>query len=882
MPDYRPVFRLRPGRRAALRRELDEELRTHIELRVEELIRRGLTPEEARAEAERRFGDLEGARRALYASARRREARLDWRRLIDALSRDVRLAFRRIVRAPTYSAVSVCILSLGIAITTVMFAVFDGVLLRPLPFPEADLLVSLQSVGEQGAPYDRVSMANWHDWRAGTTTLAATGLSRQDRLSVRLADETFRVTGTAVGGDFFEVFRPRLVAGRALVYADGQEVRLVTVLSSSFASRHFGSAQESLGRTLSISGRPYEVVGVLDDRDAFPERTDLWVAFHVNPGSGAQRNNINFQAYARLQADADLTRTRAELDAVARGIRDTDPEGAFHSHGVHVTSLHQVVVADTARTLWLLMATVAAVLLVVCANLAGLGLARARRRAPEVAVRLALGSGRGPIVRELLIEYLGVAALAGLLAIVIVWSVEGLLLERLSTGLPRSRAIALDLRVALFAAAVTVGSGLLAGLVPAVRASRAPALSVGRRAVRGGGGLPGGVLVGAEVALALAILIGGGLLFRSLHAVVSRDLGYDPDGVFVTEIDLNGEEYRSGTLAVEYWRVLLDDLHQIPGVRSAAVANWIPTGPGGTSFLSFPHDPEPDFGGGYRVVSERYFETLGIALHAGRDFTASDDLGTERVTMVNRAMADRAWPDQNPIGQRLAAPSMEGWMYEGAAPWLTVIGVVDDVRHDGHESDVQPELYVLHRQVPRWARGMTVVVRGGDADPASLGSEVGVTIRASDPSLAVEVERLDRRVTGLLRERVVTQRILAGFGLAALLLVCLGIYGLVSHAASQRTREMAVRAALGARQTGLLRLMLVAAGRVIAAGTAVGLVVAYGLAGLVDSLLVDVPARDPLTFVGAAALIGLVGLLAGLVPSVQAARMDPIEALRTE
>lgn len=882
MLDYRRILRLRFGRRGEIRREVDEEVRTHIELRAEELMGKGMSPEEARVEAERRFGDVDTARRRLHASAMKRDARLERGRFFDHFGRDVRLAARRIFRAPGYASVSISILALVIALTTIMFAVVDGVLLRPLPFPEPDRLVSLQSMSEESGPYPNVSMANWFDWQEQATTLAATGIWRQDRLSVRIGEESFRATGTSVGGRFFETIQPTMLAGRPLTFSDGQEIALVTVLSSGFATLHFGSPDDALGRTVEISGRLYEVVGVSEGATSHPEQTDLWVAFFVNPGSGASRNSINFEAVGRLAVGADIATAEAELDGVARGIRESDPEGAFHSWGVGVLPLRDAVVAGSVETLWLLMIAVAGVLLVACANLAGLGLARARGRAAEVSLRMALGSGRARIVRQFLVEYLGMAVIGGALGFALAWGAGGVILDRLSVDLPRADAVVLDLRIALFTAAVTVGAGLLAGILPALRTASAGHFAAGHRTARGGRGLPGGVLVATEVALALSILIGGALLLRSLQAVVARDLGFEPQGVLTTEIDLNGEEYRRGPLAGEYWRTLIEELEARPAVASAAVANWIPAAPGGTSFLSFPENPEPDFGGGYRVVSEGYFETMGIPWLEGRGFGPDDHPNADRVTVVNRAMAERAWPGRSAIGQQISAPSMERWMYDGEAPWLTVIGVVDDIRHWGYEDEVQPELYVFYRQLPEPTRGMKLVVRGRGSDRAAIAATVQDVLRSSSASPAFELAWLGDRVDALLGERIVTQRVLAGFSLTALLLMCLGIYGLVAHAASQRTREMAVRAALGARRSGLLGLMLTAAGRVIAIGTVVGLAVAYGLAGLLESLLIDVPPTDPFTFALAAGLLAVVGAFAALVPSVQAARLDPIEALRGE
>lgn len=882
MLDYRRILRLRFGRRSEIRREMDEELRTHIELRTEELMGKGMSPEEAREEAERRFGEFDRARRELYASAMKREARLERGRFLDDIGRDVRLAVRRIFRSPGYATVSISILALVIALTTITFAVVDGVLLRPLPFPTPDRLVSLQSMSEESGPYPQVSMANWFDWQEQSTTLASTAIWRQDRLSVRVGDESFRATGTSVGGRFFDVIQPTMQAGRPLTFADGQDIALVTVLSSGFAQLHFGSQSAALGRTVGISGRTYEVVGVADGPTSYPEQTDLWVAFFVNPGSGAIRNSINFESVARLAPEADIESTKSELDAVARGIRESDPEGAFHSWGVGVVPLRDHVVDGSAEALWMLMVAVAGVLLVACANLAGLGLARARSRESEVSLRMALGSGRVRIVRQFLVEYLGMAVIGGALGFVLAWIAGGAILDRLTIDLPRADGVTLDLRVALFTAAITIGAGLLAGILPALRTAGSGRFGSGHRTARGGRGLPGGLLVATEVALALSILIGGGLLLRSLQVVVSRDLGYEPRGVLTTEVDLNGEEYRRGPLATEYWRTLIEDLEESPDVASAAVANWIPAAPGGTSFLSFPDNLEPDFGGGYRVVSEAYFETMEIAQLDGRTFGPDDHQSSDRVAVVNRAMAERAWPGRSPVGQQISAPSMERWMYDGDAPWLTVVGVVEDIRHWGYEAEVRPELYVLYRQLPAPTRGMNLVVRGSGTDQAGLAATVQDVLRSSSASPAFELEWLGDRVDDLLGERIVTQRVLAGFSLTALLLMCLGIYGLVAHAAAQRTREMAVRAALGARRSGLLGLMLAAAGRVIIIGTVVGLAVAYGLAGLLESLLIDVPATDPVTFLLAAALLGAIGVLAALVPSVQAARLDPIEALRGE
>lgn len=881
--DYRRFFRLRGGS-GTLRRELDDEIRTHLELRTEELVEQGFDPASARAEAERRFGDLETARRALYASARRRERQIHRNQWADELRRDLRLAVRRLIRAPGYAVVCTGILAIGIALTTSMFAIVDNTLLRPLPYPDAERLVALHSVGESGEPFAQVSMGNWVDWRE-IDGIAATGLYRSDRQPVTLGDDAFRVQGARVAGDFFDVFRPTMGAGRTFTLDEGQEGAALLVISNAFAVQRFGGAEAALSRSVVVGARTFEIIGVVEDEQVFPEGTEVWLPLTFAPAAGRMRNNINFEAVARIAPSTTLAQLQARATATARGIMASDPE-ALYSHDVAVLPLSDVLAADSRRTLIMLMVAVAGVLLAACANLAGLGLARIRRRAPEVALRLALGSGRVRLARALIVEYLVLAMAGGLTGLVLTLLVDRFLFDRLGAVVPRSGSIALDHRAALFAFVVSLLAGLVAGVLPALRATRAAgpggrgrAESGMRGAITGGRGLPGGVLVSVEVALALTLLIGGGLLARSFLAVVDRDLGYDPTGVVTAEVVLSTPEYTAPERAVEYWAALLASFEEIPGVTSAAVGNWIPTGGGGSSFLTFPENPDPDFGGGYRVVSERYFDALDIGVVTGRVFDERDGFGTERVTIVNASLADRAWPGENPIGKRLSPRSMEEWMYDGDPPWLTVIGVVDDVRHYGYETDARPELFVLYRQVPRFATAMTAVVRTTGVSPEAAARQIREEARSLDPALAVETAFLEQRVRDLLDDRVVTLRLLLGFALSGIFLMCLGVYGLVAYAASLRTREMAIRAALGAHRSGLLTLMLGSAARVILAGTAAGVAASYVLSSLLESLLVDVPTTDPVTYVLAALTLCAVGLLAALVPSLRAARMDPMEAL---
>jgi putative ABC transport system permease protein len=879
MPDYRRLPRFRVGRRGAVRDEIDDEIDTHLELRTDELVRTGMSRGDAEAEARRRFGDSRAARRALYASARRREGRLRWRGLAEEVGRDVRLALRRMRRSPGYTTVAVSLFALGIALTTSMFSVVDHVLLRPLPFPAPDRLVSLQSVRENGTSFDLASMANWYDWQAGATTLASSAVYRVDRVGVDAGDQPRRATAATVSGAFFETLRPTVVSGRTFTEQETREGAQLAVVSSAFAERVFGTTDLGAGRDIEVTGRPRRVVGVIASGSLLPEDADVWQPMPPEPGSGGIRNNINYQAIGRLTPGATLESARTELGGIARGIREQDPE-AIYSWGVGVLPLAEVLTAQAEAYLLLLLAASGGVLLIACANLAGLGLARGRRRRGEVALCLSLGAGRGRITRQLLTEQLVLAAVGGALGLAIAIVGTRPLIDRVGTAIPRAGEITLDLRVAAFAFSLSLLAGVVAGWVPALRAARSPARAEMVRTARGGGGsLPGGALVAGEIALAFVLLVGGGLLLRSFLTVVDRDLGYEPEGVVTAEIVLPPSDYPEAEMAAAYWAELLPRLRALPGVEAAGVGNWIPTGGSGTGFIDFPDRPESGYGAGYRAVSAGYFEAMGMSLVDGRVFDATDVPGGERVAVVNESLAATAWPGQSAVGQLIRPISMESYYYrDREQPFLRVVGVVADVRHYGLEWDPEPEVFVVYDQVPFWAYSMTAVVRAA-ADAGAIAQRVDDEARALDPSLAVEVALLDDRVRALLAERRLILLLLGSFATAALFLVCLGVYGLVSFAAAERTRELAIRTALGARRSGLLRLMLERAAAVVVIGAGVGVAIAYLLQGVVRSLVVDVSTADPLTYVAVALLLTVVALTAALVPSLRAVRSDPVEAL---
>lgn len=863
-----------------LERELDDEIHAHIEMRTAELIERGMEPEEARAEALRRFGVASGARRRLLSGARRRDRRIRVRAALGTLTSDVRLVARGAKRTPGFALTGVAIFALGVGLTTCMATVADHVLLRPLPYPQPDRLVALWSAAEGGSEFPWVSMGNWADWRE-SEAIGSSALHAEQRASVATPEDAFHASTTLVAGAFFETLGSAPLVGRTFTEEEAQQGTRVAVVSEGFWRRTLGAAPLPTLPDLYVNGTAYEVVGVMAHATGFPSGTEIWVPFRWSPTAGGSRNNINYRAVARLAPGATIDAAHAELDAIAAHIRTSDAE-ALYSWGVGVRPLRDVVVGDARTYVVMLTVAVAFLLLVASANLAGLSLARAKRRSREVAVHMSLGAGRGTLVRRAIVEHVVLALVGGAVGIAFARLAVGALMGRVAHVVPRVEEVGFDGRVAALGVTAALLAGLLAGLAPALRGARgdlSTVLSGARGSVRGGRGLPGAVMVGTEVALAVALLVAGGLLVRSFRAVVGTDLGFEPAGVLTGELALVDGRYAEPGRRLLFWEALTNRLEGLPGVTAAAVASAIPTGVAGNGFIDLPGREGEKIGAGYRAVSERYFEVLGIRLVAGRAFQASDATDGERVTIVSRSMAARYWPDSDPLGQRVRARSMEG--AGRPAPWLTVVGVVDDVRQFGFESDVRPDMYVLYRQVPYYTRGMTVIARartGSRVPAAALRSAA----RDLDPSVAVEASTMEVRLAGLTEERRLVLSGLGVFAAAAVLLVCLGIYGLMSFAAGERTREMAVRVALGERRAGIVRLMLLSTARVLLAGGLAGIGAAWAFTRLLDSLLVDVATTDPVSYAGALALLSSVALLAALGPSVRAARQDPLGALKSE
>lgn len=898
----RRLFRIgsasRDGSGPADRRleELDDEIRAHLEMRIEALTAEGWSRDDAEAEALRRFGPLSDARAAMVRSSRARDRRLRVGTAWDTVRGDVRLAARRLRRSPGFTGVALVTLALGIGLTTAMFAAVDQVLLRPLPFPEADRLVTLLSQGEEGAPFPWVSSANWLDWRDANRTLESTALyhpaSARPIVEVPGSNggaEARRVRASRVTSAFFDVLRPPLAAGRAVAEDEVTGGGAPAMVSETFWRQDLGAAPLPLD--LRVGERTMPVVGVVQADAAWPADTELWLPEAVDPARVGARTNINWLAVARLRPEASLDQARADLDAVAAGIRDVDP-GAIYSFGVGVEPFGGFVVDGARDRLLLLLGAVALVLVVVCLNVTGLSAARTLRRAPETSVRVALGAGRSRIVGESLTEHGVLAAVGGGLGLLVaVWVLDRLQL-RAADLFPRGGELALDGRAVGAWLVITALAGVAAGLVPAWKAARAGPGGIAGRA-RGGAsalGRTGAAMVVGEVAAALALLVGGTLLIRSFLELTARDTGFDPRGVAVAEVILDRPAYAMGWQGgdnqagagarLAYWEQAVTAAAALPGVTSVAYANALPTYDGGTGFVEIEGLEYDDHGAVYRVVGGEYFRTLGIALQAGRVFDTRDGPATDRVAVINRTMAERYWPDAEAVGRRVRARSMEA--FGGEAPWITVIGVVHDVREGGYDVDLRPQMYVLAPQVPAWMEAMQLAVDVGDQVPGSLRPSLLGALRGVDPSLPVTTSVLEDRVAGWVSERLFLTLLVTGFGGLALLLAGIGVYGLLTFVVSTRIREFGIRAALGADRSTIVGEVVRRSLILTTGGLAVGGFGAWAGARALRSQLVGVAPTDGAAYAVSVAVILVAALGAALVPALRASRVDPVEALRGE
>jgi len=876
----RQVFRrlrdIARGRR--LTEDVDDEVRFHIEMQTASLVAQGMAPGRARAKAESDFGavarvtDHVRQARGLSASA-----------FLDDGIRDLRFAVRSLARTPAFSVVAVATLALGIGATTAMFSVVNGVLLRGLPYPHADRLVSVsERAVYEGNPYTTaVSAPNFHDWRAQARTVDLMAALRGGETTVLGLDEPLRANVYSVSHDYFRVFGGTPIRGRT--FAEDESAiggEPVAVVGNKFWREQLGGRADLSNVRLQIWGNNYRIIGIMPEGFGYPDDAELWIPLEPQ-NAQMGRDSHNDETIGRLAPGISMAQAEAELQAIAERLKREYPTHNA-AVGAKVSSLRDTLVGPVQSYLQLLLLAVIAVLLVACVNLTSANLARGAGRARELAIRTVLGAGRGRLARQLLTENVLVALVGGALGVMLAHWLVRVLLALNPRTMPRAGAIGIDARVLLFAIALTLLTGVLIGLLPALQVGRADlraGMTAGGRGTAVGRSGVRRALVATEVAFAVLLLVAAGLVVRSFRTLLGEKSGFDADGVLAVHVTLPETRYPTGNRIAEYYNQALTSLRSIPGVENAALINIPPLSRagfgGGMSVDGRPADQVRY--SDYRIISPGYFETLHIPLLSGRALTNADDSTSEHVMLINDAMAKKFFPGENPIGKRLRELGMD----RHRDNLITVIGVVGDVRSSDLSKPPGPQHFVPYRQRPERG-GFGVFLLRTRMAPASLGSVVRSQLKLIDGNVLTTVETLTDIRARSVGDRRFTMLVLGGFAALGLLLAAIGIYGVLAYSVARRTREIGVRMALGAARRRVVRMVLRDSLTPVVAGSVVGIAAALVATRLMRAMLYGVSPTDPVTFVVVTLVLLSVALLASVVPASRAARVDPIVALREE
>jgi predicted permease len=881
-------------RRLQMERELDDELQHHMELKIQEFIEAGMSPEEARYAALRGFGGVEQKKEAC------REAdRLRW---VEDLVQDVRFGVRQLRRNPAFTAVALITLALGIGGTTAIFSVIEAVLLRPLPYHEPSRLVLLADPQYPGDPgYGGFLYKDLEAWMAQCRTFQHIAVYYRDsgfsRVTLSGWGEPEFAQGAFVSANFFHVMGVSPSFGRVFTFREEARHERVVVLSHGLWVRRFGGSLNALGRTLQVNGLSARVIGVMPATFQFPSPDQqFWAPLTMNPnwGDTALRTKIDpnyaryfyarWQAVGRLKAGTSLHQAQAEVSTIFARIARQDPD-KNRGAGVTVLPLGVNFRGNTRLALFVLMCAVSFVLLIACSNVANLVLARGAVREREVAVRAALGAGRMRLVRQLLTESGLLATFSGGIGLMLGLACDRAMIRLAPANIPRLEQTGLDARVLAFTLGVSLATGILFGLAPAWKLSRTsePLTSGGRgtgvsRSMRHTRSL----LVITEFALAVLLVTGAGLLLRSFRAIESVDLGFEPERVLTMQMTPPAGPAATRTALYDE---AIERARALPGVQAAgAIDDLFELGRidnnGLRSIEGRAAEPREAWTSPviWDTVRGDFFQAMGAPLLRGRYFSESDAPNAPLVVIIDEAMARRYWPSEDPIGQRIKGQDRRGHHDD----WLTVIGVVGDMRRSGLERQPIPHVYEWYSQVTV-GDGSTpdLVIR--TVNPQGVAASLRSVIRGlSHTAILSGVTTLEQQLSSQLSPRRFETSLLGVFAGIALVLASVGIYGLVHYSVLQRTHEIGIRMALGAQKSDVFRLMVGQGLTLAGAGIGIGLVGAAGLTRLLSGLLYGVKPMDPVTFVAAPAVLIAVALLACYIPARRAAKVDPMAALRDE
>jgi putative ABC transport system permease protein len=898
MPDWKKEIRahltglsLSPGREL----EIIEELSQHLQDQYERELSRGATEEEAQREV---LGDL-NVPQLLGQELIQVERRVapnpvvlgaEKTNFMADILQDLRYGLRMLWKNPGFTSVAVLALALGIGANSAIFSVVNTVLLQPLPYKSpAELIMLWENATHLGFPKNTPSPANFLDWARQSTVFTGMAAMAPKNFNLTGEGEPERLDGRRVSADLFDLLgvQPRL--GRGFLPEEDKPGTHVVILSDGLWQRRFGSDPQIIGRALNLNGESYSVVGVMPPGVELPGfdnwKDQLWVPIAF-PGVEAQaRGNHYLEVIARMKPGITLKQARAEMDTIAARLSQQYPEENLRI-GTVVNPLHEEIVGDIRPALLVLLGAVGFVLLIACANVANLLLARAAVRQKEIALRLALGASRSRLTRQFLTESVLLALLGASVGLMFAFAGLRILKTFIPDTISQAGSIGLDATALAFTALVAVVTGLIFGLAPAAQASNFSlneTLKEGGRDAGGGGkGVRlRGLLVIAEIAVSFVLLIGAGLLINSFIHLRNLDPGFRADHLLTAKIDLPELKYPDKEHRIPFLDEVLRRVNALPGVQSAAIAGNLPfTYNGDSMYIAVEGipDPPPDqqMDVIYRATGPGYFSTMGIPLVRGRDFTEQENTETGYTVVVSEKLAQHFWPNQDPIGKRLKPGSTTS-----DSPWREVIGVVKDVRQNDFLAAPKMQMYMSYRQL-KFLAPNALVVRT-KVEPMSLATALGNAVWAVDKDQPVSnIDTMENIVAGAVARQRFSTMLLGIFAAVALLLAAVGIYGVMSYSVAQRTREIGIRMALGAQRGDVLKMTIKQGLKLVAMGVAIGLIAAFILTRVMASLLFGVSATDPVTFVSISLVLMSVAMLASYIPALRATKVDPMVALRAQ
>jgi predicted permease len=863
-----------------LERDMDEELRIHIEMTVQENIERGMSAVEARREAEKRFGNL----------VRIKEKCRDVRGggLTETFFQDLRFGIRMLKKNPGFTLIAVLALSLGIGFNTAIFSVINAVLLRQLPYKNPEQLVIPAATNpSRDIEVSNISYADYLDYKKETEVFAHVAIFYTRNLDISDSGEPLRVKATLVSQEFFDVLGSIPISGRTFhptEYVPGNADKVI--ISYKLWQGYFGGDGTVIGKKLRLNGSPHELVGIMPRDAQWPEDANLWLPLALSDDqikNSLRRDNLIWNSIARLKPGVTPQQATAVMKTISTRIEQEHPESMQGWSSLVVPINEWLVESKFRRALIIIFGAVGFVLLIACVNVANLLMARAATRGREISIRIALGAGRLRLIRQLLTESLLLSLLGGIAGLLLAIFGINFLTAIAPPDLTQLREVNIDIRLFIFVLTISLLTSLLFGLLPALYTTR---IDLNESFKEGGRNTSGGVrgarirngLVVAEIALSIVLLIGAGLMIKSFYRLQQTSPGLRVEGLLTMSITAPRARYKEDVQQENFYRSVVDNIKTIHGVRTACASSALPLGGGGyylgRAFL-IEGQPEPpasdDFNAAWNIISPEYFRTMGIALAAGREFSASDASKSTPVIIINEALARSMFPDGNAIGKWIRSWRDENILRE-------IVGIVKDTRYFSRADELRGLVYVPYSQDVMSAMTLTVYTEG---DPAGFIGQIRNQIWAVDKDIAIaDVKTMEKINDESLAPQRFNMLLLTIFAGVAMLLAAVGVYGVMTYSVNQRAHEIGIRIALGASPGDVLKMVLKQGMLLAAIGTIAGILLALAITQVMASLLFETSARDPLTFVGIPFLLSGVALLACYLPARRATRVDPMVALR--